>query len=145
MHALGHLGDPQRLRPLVIASLSAAIASYRQAEAAAQQATFVAPQLGTLLASQQPAAPAAVSTGLAAAADTGAAVAAAAAVQLQLAERPARGQEEALVLAPAELKLTVLVTWSQESADVFAHVSPLPPRPRPPVKVQVRQEEVPSP
>lgn len=36
-----------------------------------------------------------------------------------------------------ELKLTVLVTWDNQHVDVWTHVSPLPRRPQPPVKVSV--------
>lgn len=36
-----------------------------------------------------------------------------------------------------ELKLTMLLTWEPSSCLVQVHVSPLPARPRPPVKVQV--------
>ena len=48
------LGDPRRLRPLVVASLSAAVTSYRRQEAQAlfspPQEPYVAPLLRSLLA-----------------------------------------------------------------------------------------------
>lgn len=37
-----------------------------------------------------------------------------------------------------ELRLTVLLTWGPGGAEVWSHVSTLPPRPAPPVRVEVR-------
>jgi hypothetical protein len=41
---------------------------------------------------------------------------------------------------PLELKLTVLLTWSQggQQHDIWWHATPMGPRPQPPIKVQVR-------
>lgn len=85
-----HLADPARLRPLVVASLQAAMAEFRKRE----------PSGSSTPASSEAAAP------------------------------PSSH--------PSELKLTVLVTWEEQGDDVYAHVGQLPPRPVPPVKVQVR-------
>jgi hypothetical protein len=51
------------------------------------------------------------------------------------ARSPASGGAE-----PQELKLTVLLTWSADCQHhaIWWHATPLPARPQPPIKVQVR-------
>jgi hypothetical protein len=111
----------------------------------------VAPALGSLLAAAPPAAAAGQAaavhsnghhTSMAPAATaTAAAAGAVATAGLGALWTEQAGLATAAALAPAplaELKLTVLVTWGPQGADVFAHVSALPPRPRQPLKVLVR-------
>ncbi|GAB4821805.1 hypothetical protein N2152v2_008851 [Parachlorella kessleri] len=175
--AYQHLGDPAQLRPLIVSSLSAAVAAYRQHTCQAQLAQHAqTPSKQSVVEGQhadngdhrkgpsmqppaavgghpasgllgKPAGRTAVAVPAAAAppappAAAAAAAAPTAATQASHPERPHQNGSAAVsdsAAEPPELKLTVLVTWEQEQGShVWAHVSALPARPRPPVKAQVR-------
>lgn len=43
------------------------------------------------------------------------------------------------VIVAVQVKLTLLLTWDSSGApDLYCHAEPLPPRPKPPVKLQVK-------